>query len=66
MYGMLFAKFLPGAQTTYAQIAQKVGKPKAVRAVGTAIGANPVAWFIPVTVYCAAMELWVDSVGGWS
>lgn len=36
-----------GSTTTYAQIAQKVGKPKAVRAVGTAIGANPVAWFIP-------------------
>ena len=35
-----------GKTATYAQIAQKVGKPKAVRAVGTAIGANPVAWFI--------------------
>ena len=36
-----------GSTATYAQIAQKVGKPKAVRAVGTAIGANPVAWLIP-------------------
>ncbi len=36
-----------GKTATYAQIAQKVGKPNAVRAVGTAIGANPVAWFIP-------------------
>lgn len=36
-----------GSTATYAQIAQKVGKSKAVRAVGTAIGANPVAWLIP-------------------
>lgn len=36
-----------GTTSTYAQIAEKIGKPKAVRAVGTAIGVNPVAWFIP-------------------
>lgn len=33
--------------TTYADIAQKIGKPKAVRAVGTAIGANPIAFIVP-------------------
>jgi AraC family transcriptional regulator of adaptative response/methylated-DNA-[protein]-cysteine methyltransferase len=33
--------------TTYADIAEKVGKPKAVRAVGTAVGANPIAYLIP-------------------
>lgn len=33
--------------TTYADIAKKIGKPKAVRAVGTAVGANPVAYLIP-------------------
>ena len=33
--------------TTYSDIAEKVGKPKAVRAVGTAVGANPIAYLIP-------------------
>lgn len=33
--------------TTYSDIAQKIGKPKAVRAVGTAVGANPIAYLIP-------------------
>ncbi len=36
-----------GKTMTYAQIAQKIGRPKAVRAVGTAIGANPIAFLIP-------------------
>lgn len=33
--------------TTYASIAEKIGKPKAVRAVGTAVGANPIAYLVP-------------------
>jgi len=36
-----------GKTSTYAEIARKIGHPKAVRAVGTAIGANPVAYLIP-------------------
>jgi len=36
-----------GKTTTYAQIAEAIGRPKAVRAVGTAIGANPIAFLIP-------------------
>jgi len=32
---------------TYAQIAETVGRPKATRAVGSAIGANPAAFLIP-------------------
>jgi AraC family transcriptional regulator of adaptative response/methylated-DNA-[protein]-cysteine methyltransferase len=36
-----------GKTTTYAQIAEQIGRPKAVRAVGTAIGANPIAYLIP-------------------
>lgn len=36
-----------GTLTTYGDIATAIGKPKAARAVGTAIGANPVAWLIP-------------------
>ena len=36
-----------GATVTYAQIAERIGSPKAVRAVGSACGANPVAVAIP-------------------
>lgn len=36
-----------GEMATYADIAKKVNKPKAVRAVANAIGANPIAYFIP-------------------
>ena len=39
---------IPAGQTrTYAQIAAAIGKPKAVRAAGTANGANNVAVLIP-------------------
>ena len=39
---------IPAGETrTYTQIAARIGKPKAVRAVGTAIGANPIAYLIP-------------------
>ena len=37
----------PGFINSYAQVAAAVGKPKAYRAVGTAIGSNQVAFFIP-------------------
>ncbi|MEM6713564.1 MAG: methylated-DNA--[protein]-cysteine S-methyltransferase [Cyanobacteria bacterium P01_C01_bin.147] len=36
-----------GHLATYQDIANHLGKPKAARAVGTAIGANPVGYFIP-------------------
>jgi AraC family transcriptional regulator, regulatory protein of adaptative response / methylated-DNA-[protein]-cysteine methyltransferase len=36
-----------GSAVTYSQIAEAVGSPRAVRAAGTAIGANPVAFLIP-------------------
>lgn len=36
-----------GHVTTYGEIAQAIGSPKAVRAVGTAVGKNPVSWLIP-------------------
>ncbi|WP_281981011.1 methylated-DNA--[protein]-cysteine S-methyltransferase [Thalassorhabdomicrobium marinisediminis] len=36
-----------GHVTTYSGIAQAIGNPKAVRAVGTAVGRNPVSWLIP-------------------
>ncbi len=36
-----------GHVTTYSEIAGAIGKPKAVRAVGTAVGRNPISWLIP-------------------
>lgn len=36
-----------GSLATYGQIAGRIGAPASARAVGNAIGANPVAWLIP-------------------
>ena len=36
-----------GHVTTYSEIALSIGRPKAVRAVGTAVGRNPVSLLIP-------------------
>lgn len=36
-----------GHVTTYSEIAEAIGRPRAVRAVGTAVGRNPVSWLIP-------------------
>ncbi len=36
-----------GRVATYGDIAGAIGHPQAVRAVGTAVGRNPVAWLIP-------------------
>lgn len=36
-----------GHVTTYSDLAVAVGNPRAVRAVGTAVGRNPVSWLIP-------------------
>ncbi len=36
-----------GHVTTYGEIAAAIGNPKAVRAVGTAVGRNPISLFIP-------------------
>ncbi|KFE36083.1 methylated-DNA--[protein]-cysteine S-methyltransferase [Thioclava atlantica] len=36
-----------GQVTTYSDIAEAIGHPKAVRAVGTAVGRNPISFLIP-------------------
>ena len=36
-----------GHVTTYSDIARAVGHPGAMRAVGTAVGRNPISWIIP-------------------
>ena len=37
----------PGCTRTYGELASVSGHPKAARAVGAAVGANPISWFIP-------------------
>jgi AraC family transcriptional regulator, regulatory protein of adaptative response / methylated-DNA-[protein]-cysteine methyltransferase len=36
-----------GHVTTYSEIAASVNNPRAVRAVGTAVGRNPISWLVP-------------------
>jgi AraC family transcriptional regulator of adaptative response/methylated-DNA-[protein]-cysteine methyltransferase len=36
-----------GQVTTYSELAGAIGKPRAVRAVGTAVGRNPISYLIP-------------------
>jgi AraC family transcriptional regulator of adaptative response/methylated-DNA-[protein]-cysteine methyltransferase len=36
-----------GTHTTYGRVAERIGHPGAARAVGSAIGSNPVSWIIP-------------------
>jgi len=40
-------KIPTGRTKTYSDIAQDIGNPKAVRAVGTAVGTNPISLLIP-------------------
>ena len=40
-------KIRPGTTLSYGALAQKLGRPKAVRAVGLANGANPIAIMVP-------------------
>ena len=37
----------PGSKVSYSAIATSIGRPKACRAVGSAVGANPIALLIP-------------------
>ncbi len=37
----------PMETVTYGALARKLGKPEGARAVGSAVGANPIAWVIP-------------------
>jgi AraC family transcriptional regulator of adaptative response/methylated-DNA-[protein]-cysteine methyltransferase len=37
----------PGSLVTYGQLAAAIGQPRAARAVGSAVGQNPVAYLIP-------------------
>lgn len=37
----------PGGLSTYGDLARAIGRPEASRAVGAAVGRNPVSWLIP-------------------
>lgn len=50
-----------GNLTTYGNIAEIIQKPKAARAVGTAIGSNPVAFLIP----CHRVIQYSGEIGGY-
>ncbi len=41
------AKIPYGETRNYSQVAEQIGRPNAIRAVGTAIGANPLLFIIP-------------------
>ena len=56
------AKIPKGKVVTYKELARKIGKPKAVRAVGNAVGANP----LPVTIPCHRVVRSDGSLGGYS
>lgn len=51
-----------GATATYAEIAERVGSPRAVRAVGTACARNPV----PIVVPCHRVVRSDGSLGGYA
>jgi methylated-DNA-[protein]-cysteine S-methyltransferase len=55
-------KIPKGSVTTYASIAKRVGKPKAVRAVANAIAANP--W--PLRIPCHRVIRSDGKLGGYS
>jgi methylated-DNA-[protein]-cysteine S-methyltransferase len=50
-----------GRATTYAQVAQRAGSPRAVRAAGNALGANP----IPIIVPCHRVLRTGGGLGGY-
>lgn len=55
-------KIPKGKTITYKELAQKIGKPKAVRAVANAVGANP----MPVTIPCHRVVRSDGTLGGYS
>jgi O-6-methylguanine DNA methyltransferase len=55
-------KLGPGKTKSYGEIAEAIGNPKAVRAVGGACGANP----IPVLVPCHRVLAANKKIGGFS
>ena len=53
-----------GSSVTYAEHAQSIGNPRAVRAVGTAIGRNPVSIIVPCHRVLGAQKALTGYAGG--
>lgn len=51
----------PGQVISYAMLAHRIGRPTALRAVGTAVGQNPVSWAVP----CHRVTRTDGSIGGY-
>ncbi len=51
----------PGHHASYGHLASRLGQPSASRAVGTAIGRNPVSWLIP----CHRVITGAGTLGGY-
>jgi methylated-DNA-[protein]-cysteine S-methyltransferase len=51
-----------GEFTTYAELAKRIGQPKAARAVGQALGSNP----MPLVLPCHRVLASDGSMGGYS
>ena len=51
-----------GRSTTYGEIAEQIGNPKAARAVGNALGSNP----IPIVVPCHRVLRTGGALGGYA
>ncbi|KKT00995.1 MAG: 6-O-methylguanine DNA methyltransferase [Candidatus Nomurabacteria bacterium GW2011_GWF2_43_8] len=56
------AKIPKGETITYKELAKRIGKPKAVRAVANAVGKNPV----PIIIPCHRVVKSDGSLGGYS
>ena len=54
----------PGAVTSYGDLARRIGKPAASRAVGAAVGANPIAYLIPCHRVIRGLGVWGNYGGG--
>lgn len=50
-----------GQVISYATLAERIGRPRALRAVGTAVGQNPVSWAVP----CHRVTRSDGSIGGY-
>ena len=51
-----------GSHVSYKDIAEAIGKPKAVRAVGTAVGSNPFSIIVP----CHRVLTTANTIGGYA
>lgn len=53
-----------GAVTSYGDLARRIGEPRASRAVGGAVGANPIAYLIPCHRVIRGLGVWGNYGGG--